>query len=230
MNKEEHIIYLSHLINERTPIYGNKGGFIRKKLSSIRNGDSANSEYWEFNNHIGTHIDFPKHFCDNGKSSSDYPATFFWTQKVAIAELEKITTPGQIIGVDDISNLCSSLDSGTEILLLKTGFEQFREQEIYWSQNPGYHPGLYAYLRSVFPALRFFGFDTISLTSVLNRDLGRSAHKQFLCNDNPILVIEDMHLQAATKYITPLELIIAHSNIDCADGGPVNCIMRYRNS
>ena len=229
MNKEEYIVSLSHLINEDTPVYGNKGGFIRKKLSSIHNGDSANSEYWEFNNHIGTHIDFPKHFCDNGKSSSDYSANFFWTRKVAIVELEKIATSGQIIGIDDISNLCSSHDSETEILLLKTGFEQFRNQEIYWSQNPGYHPDLFLYFRSVFPALRFFGFDSISLTSILNRELGRSAHKTFLCNENPLLVIEDMHLKDLNKDIRPIEIIIAHSNIAFADGSPVNCILKYKN-
>jgi arylformamidase len=229
LNKEEYIISLSHLINEDTPVYGNKGGFIRKKLSSIRNGDSANSEYWEFNNHLGTHIDFPKHFCDDGKSSSDYATSFFWTNKVTIVEMEKTATPGQIIGVSDICNLIPSIDSCTEFFLLKTGFEQFRNQEIYWSQNPGYHPDLFIYLRSVFPALKFFGFDTISLTSILSRDLGRIAHKQFLCNENPLLVIEDMHLKDVNKDTRAIEIIIAHSNIAFADGSPVNCILKYKN-
>jgi len=62
LKEKEYIVSLSHWINEETPVYGNKGGFKRKKLSSIENGDSANSEYWEFNNHIGTHIDFPNIF------------------------------------------------------------------------------------------------------------------------------------------------------------------------
>ena len=228
MKEIEQIVSLSHWINEDTPVYGNKGGFKRRKLSSIQNGDTANSEYWEFNNHIGTHIDFPKHFYDNGKTSSDYPVSYFWTEKVGIVELERQAKPGQIIGLDDFRNICSHLNPNTEAILLKTGFEQFRKEEIYWSQNPGYHPDIYSYLRSLFPDLIFFGFDTISLTSILNRDLGRSAHKQFLCNENPLLVIEDMHLENIDSMITPLELIITHGCIEQADGGPVNCILKFK--
>lgn len=228
MIKEEQIVSLSHWINEDTPVYANKGGFRRKYLSSIQNGDSANSEYWEFNNHLGTHIDFPKHFCENGKTSSDYPASWFWARKVYIIELSSVPNPGQLIGVNDISQKCTDIPLDAEVIILKTGFEQFRKQEIYWSQNPGYHPDLFIFLRNRFPLLRFFGFDTISLTSVLHREMGRTAHQQFLCTENPILVIEDMHLASLNKEIVPVELIIAYTSIIQADGGPVNCILKFQ--
>lgn len=227
MKEIEQIVSLSHWINEDTPVYGNKGGFIRRKLSSIQNGDTANSEYWEFNNHIGTHIDFPKHFCKNGKRSSDYSASYFCMKNAAVIELDMIPDPGQIIGVNDIKNACSLLDWNLEVLLLKTGFENFRTTDIYWSQNPGYNPELYGYLRTMFPLLRFFGFDTISLTSILNRELGKSAHKEFLCNEAPILVVEDMHLQYINSTIIPFETMIIPLPIEQADGVPVACYFKY---
>ena len=65
-------ISLSHWIDGSSPTYGDQGGFNRESISSIKKGRTANSEFWSFNNHIGTHIDFPKHFFDKGKSSSDY--------------------------------------------------------------------------------------------------------------------------------------------------------------
>ncbi len=223
----EHVVYLSHWIDEDTAVYGNKGGFQRKKISSISNGDSANSEYWEFNNHIGTHIDFPRHFCEKGKTSSDYPASYFRASKIGVIELTSIPNPGYMIGINDIRECGEQLSGDIEVLLLKTGFEHFRKEEIYWSQNPGYQHDLYNYLKKSFPKLRFFGFDTISLTSILNREEGRSAHRHFLCNEDPLLVIEDMHLESIHRDMNALELIISHGMVRQADGGPVNCLLRY---
>jgi kynurenine formamidase len=226
--KEEHIICLSHGINEDTPSYGNKERFKRKQQSSIEIGDTSNSQYWEYNNHLGTHIDFPNHFCVNGKNSSDYSAQYFWIQKVGIIELDNLIIPGQIIGVNDLYSFCTKIDNDIEVLLLKTGFEKFRNKDIYWSQNPGYHPGLFSFFKDLFPSLKFFGFDTISLTSFLNKDLGKKAHYQFLCAENPILVIEDMHLAEINKRTIPIDLVIAYNLILKADGGPVNCILKYK--
>jgi kynurenine formamidase len=78
-------ISLSHWINENTPSYNNSGGFSRYSITSIKNGNSANSEEWKLNNHIGTHIDFPFHFYDNGKKSSDFVTPFLLTKKLALS-------------------------------------------------------------------------------------------------------------------------------------------------
>ena len=98
--KNKNYLSLTHWINETTPSYGNQGGFTRSSLSAINEGRTANTEEWVFNNHLGTHIDFPKHFDDKGLSSSDYKNSFFVYDKVGIIVLEKAVLPGQLITVD----------------------------------------------------------------------------------------------------------------------------------
>ena len=61
-------LFLSHFINEATPIYGGASDQIKlEKLTAIKNGNTANSLYLKLPNHCGTHIDFPYHFFSNGK-------------------------------------------------------------------------------------------------------------------------------------------------------------------
>ena len=49
----ETIKLLSFAISENTPTYGNKNKFISNSLSSIKNGDTADSSKWIFQtNHI----------------------------------------------------------------------------------------------------------------------------------------------------------------------------------
>ena len=57
------MILLSHILNSDTPSYGNRDRFIIEEPSQISEGASANSSKWTFStNHLGTHIDMPKHF------------------------------------------------------------------------------------------------------------------------------------------------------------------------
>ena len=61
---------LSHIIDNSTPSYGNRDKVVIKTNSSIINGESANTSKCTFsNNHMGTHIDNPYHFCENGKKT-----------------------------------------------------------------------------------------------------------------------------------------------------------------
>ena len=65
-------IRLSHIITNNAPSYGDRDKFRSIINSSITNGSSANTSKWNFtNNHIGTHIDVPRHFCDEGLRTLD---------------------------------------------------------------------------------------------------------------------------------------------------------------
>src|SRR5690606_7887951 len=125
------VIYLSHELNEKTPPYGNKGGFERKSLSSINEGNTANSEYWEFNNHLGTHIDFPLHFTNNGKSLSNYSASFFLVDKIKFIPLDNIETYN-IITPEHLQPFITP-DPSVQAVFLRTGYGQFRTLEKYWN-------------------------------------------------------------------------------------------------
>ena len=223
--KKKNYLSLTHWINETTPSYGNQGGFTRSSLSAIKEGRTANSEQWSLNNHLGTHIDFPKHFDEQGLSSSDYDNPFFVYDQVGIIVLEKAVLPGHLIVVEDIVDQVKSLPESTEILLLKTQFEEYRGQDIYWKENPGYEEGLAVLFRDHFTNLKAFGFDSISLTSLNHRSMGKKAHQAFLNHKDPILIVEDMSLSKVTAKTVAEKLFITQFPVSVADGTPVNCFL-----
>tara|TARA_B100001059_G_scaffold60130_1_gene55745 strand:+ start:28566 stop:29258 length:693 start_codon:yes stop_codon:yes gene_type:complete len=226
--KKEKIISLSHWIDEKTPSYGNKGGFLRKSISSISKGRNSNSEYWEFNNHIGTHIDFPMHFDDSGKSSSDYEYPFFIFNKIGIIHCDKLVSPNQFINYDLLKGKLEKLNVDTQIILIKTGFEKFRDSNVYWENNPVFDSNIPINLKTKFKNLQIIGFDSISLTSLNDKDMGKKAHLEFLKVKPPVLIIEDMKLSVLEKGDIPLEIHVFPLMIKSSDGSPVNCSLKIK--
>lgn len=202
------IEFLSYSISERTPTYGNKNSALIDRATNISLGDSANSSKWIFQtNHIGTHIDFPKHFCNHGRTSSDYPPEFWIFNRVGFIKASVTSFEKEI----------QKLPVDIEILIWESGFGQFRKEEKYWSKQPVIPSSFGDLLKNSFPKIRAFGFDMISLTSQLNRAEGKKAHTKFLC-EHQILVIEDMKLEMITGEIK--QLIVSPWQIKAADGTP----------
>lgn len=190
------------------PTYGNQQGKVNiTQASSMSNGSTSNSLMLQFPNHIGTHIDFPKHFCNNGKSLSDYADDFWFFNKIGFIESS----------FAELETILNTVDNEIEILIVKTGFEQFRGTERYTLAQPVIEPYLASLLKHKFKNLRVLGFDMISISSYLDRKKGREAHHAFLC-DNDILLLEDMRLQDLRE--TPQSLIVAPLQIKKADGVP----------
>ena len=76
-------IFLSHALDQSTPSYGNRDKFTITVNSKIIDNQGSNTSCWNFtNNHIGTHIDTPFHFFQNGKQILDYNAQEFFFKKV----------------------------------------------------------------------------------------------------------------------------------------------------
>ncbi len=204
--------YLSYFIDTNTPVYGGKSDTICiDKTKSISMGDTSNDHFVSFPLHIGTHIDFPYHFHPSGKKSSDYQPSFWVFEKVGCIFCD----------VDGIKEAIQNLPDNIEILLLKTGFSQFRGTDRYWAEQPILNSELANLFKSVFPNLRVFGFDLISLTSKLDRDEGRKAHFNFLINHD-ILIVEDMDLSNLQS--TPSKVIISPLQISNVDGVPCNIL------
>ena len=210
---------LSHLITQNTPSYGNRDRVIIRNNSSIANGESANSSCWIFsNNHIGTHIDVPRHFNNHGKRTYDYPISNYVFDKVALVDIS--CDSGHLISEIDFKDNRLSID--IELLLIRTRFENVRNQEIYWNGNPGLDPLLTDYLRKEYPNLRCVGLDFISITSWLHRAEGKTAHQKFLCPENglkEILIIEDMSLKNIEKDI--VQVIVAPLFVEDGNGAAV---------
>lgn len=184
-------IWLSYPLYENTPSYGDKEKMKIIKTSSIANGDVANHTKIIMSCHLGTHIDTPYHFFDDGQTIEDFPAEFWVFEKIGFLEI----SPKGLIVKDEILDRLDEIDFNIEILLIKTGACYFRHEKRYMIENYGFHPDLADCFRNRFKKLRVFGFDSISVSSFTNRKIGREAHRKFLEPKNPILLLEDINLQ-----------------------------------
>jgi arylformamidase len=217
------MIYLSHFLSEETPLYGGTGSITFRPENTIAKGASSNTCRYSFSNHSGTHIDFPLHFSNNGKSLNHYQPSDWIFSNVYVISIP--VEMNQIIGKQHIR--IEEIPENTDLLLLVTGFGKFRKDEIYWKNNPGLASSLAGAMKERCQNLRAIGFDFISLSSFQNRRLGRIAHNEFLINSD-ILIIEDMKLDdignhAITRCIAlPLQ-------VENADGGPISVIAELSN-
>ncbi|WP_091166638.1 cyclase family protein [Mucilaginibacter gossypii] len=220
------MIRLSYTISQNTPAYGNKDKIFIRDNSSILKGETANTSCWIFsNNHIGTHIDSAFHFCQTGKKTYELPVEDFYYKKVSLIDIP--CGQAKLISIPDIET-SSDIDPEVELLLIRTGFEGYRDTDKYWNDNPGLAPELADYLRLKFPKLRCVGFDFISLTSWQFRPQGRESHKQFLCPGDDkvsILVIEDMALAAVNRKLN--WVIVAPLFVEDGNGGAVTVFAEF---
>lgn len=215
-------ISLSHIISQSTPAYGDRDRIFIRDNSSIQKGETANSSCWIFsNNHIGTHIDSPRHFSATGKKTHEFPINDFFYDSVKLVDIT--CTTGILISINDFKAVEDSVPPDTELLLIRTGYEGYRDIDKYWNDSPGLAAELADYFRAKFPALRCVGFDFISLTSWNFRPEGRVSHKAFLCPEDsgkrPLLVIEDMALAAIKTSIR--SVIVAPMFVEDGNGGAV---------
>lgn len=195
------------MLADETPSYGNKDRFINTPKDEISKGSSANTSFWEFTcNHIGTHIDLPFHFDEDGEKYEDYCANDFIFNDVSILDIP--CDKGVLINNDSFQ--WDQLDPKTTLLLVRIGYEKFRNTDKYWNDNPGLDPTLCTYLKSKFNLLKCIGFDFISLTSANFKTEGRLSHSLLLSSsaeNEPILILEDMSLANVNSLIS--KVIIA---------------------
>ena len=186
-------VCLSHLISQTTPSYGNRDNIIIRSNSAIRHGETANTSTWIFsNNHIGTHIDSPYHFSETGKKTYEIPVDDYIFNRIKLIDVP--CSAAKLITISDIESCGAQISKDIELLFIRTGFENFREEDRYWNDNPGIASELADYFRQNYPKLRCIGFDFMSITSWKFRPEGQASHKAFLCPEKgkqPILAIDD---------------------------------------
>ena len=216
-------VLLSHIIRQDTPSYGNRDKVIIRVNSCIRGGETANSSCWIFSNdHIGTHIDVPRHFSDEGLRTIDYEIGDYVFNHAYLLDLP--CGFSHLICEADLKD--KGIPNNVDLLLIRTGMEKYRTIcDEYWNNNPGISPDLPDYLRKQFPNLRCIGFDFISVTAWQHRPEGRLAHKNLLAPSNgskPIWAIEDMSL---VRVNAPLEqVIVSPLFVEDGNGGAVTVI------
>jgi len=216
------MVYLSYILDNNTPTYGNRNQFEIVKKSDISKGDVANDSSIVTTVHIGTHIDMPYHFYDNGQTIEDYKANFWTFKNPLIIEIKPINLiiKDELIDVLNSKFKIQNSKLPYDILIVKTGICNIRDRDEFWEKNYGFHPDIYDYLVQNFPNIRVFGFDSISVSSFANRMVGREAHKRFLNPQKPILLLEDMDLREISKDTIFKNIILSPLRIYKCDGLP----------
>lgn len=215
------IRFLSHPLSAANPVYGSPSEPLElKEVMSIRKGDSSQVYWIGFENHWGTHVDCPAHFFSEAPKITDYKADtwFFHRPQVLLVDLE----PGQLLGV---RGLAGKIRPETDLVLFQSGWWRWRGEDRYSCENPGVDPELGTWLRKEYPSVRAIGFDWISLSSYLDRETGRRAHRAFLDPDtygHPILILEDMDLSADLSALK--EVWAAPLRVEEADSAPCTVI------
>ena len=211
------MMFLSYILDEQTPTYGNRNNFEQIKKSDISHGDIANDTTVSTTVHIGTHIDMPYHFYEDGQTIEDYDADFWIFTNPLVIEIEQ---DNLIINEKLIERFKDIKDNSYDILIVKTGICKIRDKEKFWEKNYGFHPDIADYLRKNFPNIKIFGFDSISVSSWQDRMLGRKSHKRFLNPKKPILLLEDMDLRNIDENTKFKEMIVSPLRIAQCDGLP----------
>jgi arylformamidase len=213
------LIWLSHFLNNNTPTYGNSGGIDIKSDHSKDLGDSCNSHNLSMPNHVGSHVDVPYHFINEGRKIDSYEPEDWVFNKPFFTEYN-VEESNLIIG-DDLFNL-SKLDEEVDLLLIRTNFERFRGKTKYWKNGPGIAPEVGKSIKNIFPNLKAIGVDFISITSYQHRDLGRESHLELLSRD--IRLFEDLSLKYIYNHSPILKVIALPLIINGGDGAPVTII------
>ena len=160
-------------------------------------GGSSNSYTLSLPNHLGTHIDAPKHVDDGGKAISDYPFDAFVFLHPLVLEMPK--GESELVTLEELKEHKGEIEKA-DLLLLRTRFQVYRDKDPakYMNMNPGVSAEAANYLASEFPRLRALGFDFISLSAVQKREEGRKAHRALL-SGRDFFIIEDMDLSRCPK-------------------------------
>ena len=213
--------YLSYTLNRDTPTYGNRNRFQIIRNSDISKGDIANDSSISTTLHIGTHIDMPFHFYQDGQTVEDFDIDFWYFHNPLFLEIE----PRDLIIYDEVIEQLEKLENiGQDILIIKTGICDIRDSEKFWRENYGFSPNLYDYLIKKFPEIRVIGFDSISISSFQNREEGREAHRRFLNPKRPILILEDMDLREV-KILKRVQIVPLR--VSNSDGLPCTVIAEW---
>jgi arylformamidase len=220
------IIFMSHVLSEDTPSYGDRDKITITPKSSIIDGKGANTSTITFsNNHMGTHMDTPQHFCNNGKKTTEYLASDFYYTRIAVVKCP--CHEAKLLRRKDLD--LNHVPKDIEFLLINMDYEKFRSKDKYHNDNPGLHASLADDFRAEFEDLKIIGFDSISLTSWKDRPEGREAHRAFLCGDRPLLVIEDVSFRELGNNDIEWATVSPLRTID-GNGGPVTIIASINES
>jgi len=176
--------------------------------SSIEKGDAYNLLRLKISNHLGTHLDAPRHFFANGPSLDSYTMDRFFMEALVV----------QIDSASEISE-----KQVAKFKLPSEGAVLFKTKNRFLSRNKFSENYIYlneaAAEQLVKSQIGLVGIDYVSIEAFQNRS--GSVH-QLLLGAN-ILILEDINLQDVPP--GSYQLICLPIKINNSDGGPCRAVL-----
>jgi arylformamidase len=215
------LVRLSYTLSGNTPFYEGLRPPSLEQLYSLDEGQVCNSFYLTTSNHAGTHVDAPNHFNPSGRRITQYSADELTFHKPAIVPMgvpdDRLILPEHLRAIESARADC-------DILLLRSGFSQFRERDpkMYVQRSPGFSRAAAEYIMKSMAKLQAIAMDFISVSSLLHDEEGAEAHRVFLgCEGysrRSVLLIEDAYLPAELE--TPQRILVAPWLMEGLDSAP----------
>ncbi len=134
----------------------------------------VNAQYIQTSNHMGTHLDAPRHFVTGGMTIDQIPLEWLYGDGVIVDltdEMDELAvyTPKMIETRVEVRK--------GDILFLHTGWHRYAQfgdepdEEKYIHRHPGAHPGLVQWLLD--KEIHIWGVDEISTDHPMNLPIGR---------------------------------------------------------
>ncbi|MBI9085598.1 MAG: cyclase family protein [Desulfobacterales bacterium] len=212
-------IWLSHPLDTDTPLYGGDKGIDIRPDKSMARGDSCNTTILKLPAHAGSHVDAPAHFIADGLTITDYDAQAWIFDHPLVVEVP--AAPGILLGPENLERIQQGT-THTDLLLIRTGFEDRRGKPVYWQNAPGIAPETADFLLARLPGLKAVGFDFISISSLAHREAGRAAHRAFL--GAGLRIFEDLSLSALESKKRLDRVIALPLRVSGADGAPCTVV------
>jgi kynurenine formamidase len=143
--------------------------YIKRKVEH-----GVNAQYIMTSNHMGTHLDAPRHFVTNGMTIDEIPLDWLYGPGV-IVDLRKEMDELAVYSPQMIESKVEVKDG--DILILNTGWHRFgqfgeeADEERYVHFHPGPHPDLVPWLLE--KKIHIWGVDAISTDHPMNLPIGR---------------------------------------------------------
>lgn len=218
---------LSYPLGRWTPLYGDTKPLKIYLEREINKGDSCNMAVVSFSNHLGTHIDAPRHFNDFERAIAEYDIEELIFEYPGLIECPK--KKNELVMPQDLSDYGKSLKEW-DLLLIRTGFFKFRGMKEYYTSNPGISPKAADWLRDNYPFIRGVGIDSLSISAFGQRQLGREAHRIFFQKEGyagePLVIIEDMDLAGDLSGLKRVFVVPLY--VEGVDSMPATVIGEFR--
>lgn len=207
-------------------MYGDIAPLNIKIERDLNRGDTCNVAIVAFSNHLGTHIDAPRHFNSSGRPIAEYDIEELIFEHPRLIESPKKTN--ELVMPQDLSIYGKDLKE-CDLLLIRTGFFRFRETKEYCTHNPGISSEAADWLRNNYPFIRGVGIDSLSISPFRQRELGREAHRIFFQKEGypgkPLIIIEDMNLSGDLRNLKRIFVIPLY--VEGVDSMPATIIGEF---